>query len=161
MYPADTLAQARQLFLKKPDHARVLLKLRHDGWEVKPNFHLGYRQRGFGRAESPCRIEDYLDYWLKHIGSAHELERDQWHPVLHQLADAGIVSKQYVDEFARQTENKLRVHPRPGVLLTFDWKLAEAAKLDDEHLLGPEVRSKIDDALEVLGEAPLAPGDPA
>ncbi len=160
MYPADTLAQARQLFLKKPDHAKALLELGSDGWEVKPNFHLGYRQRGFARAESVCGIEDYLAYWLKHIGSAHELERDQWPPVLRQLADAGVVSKEYVDQFAQQTENRLRVHPRPGVLITFDWKLAEAAKLDDQQRLGDEVRLRINDALEVLGEALLASGDP-
>ena len=161
MYPADTLAQARQLYLKKPDRAKALLDLRSDGWEVKPNFHLGYRQRGFGRAESACRIEDYLDYWLKQIGSAHELERDQWPPVLQQLADEGVVSKQYESEFAQQTENKLRVHPRPGVLITFDWTLADAAKLDDQQRLGREVRIKINDALQALGEAPLASADSA
>ena len=69
LYPADTLEQARHLYWD-PTQTERLLALRQHGWEVQPNFHFGYAEKGLtwaqtglsslrrGTAQSPSRCRD-------------------------------------------------------------------------------------------------------
>lgn len=156
LYPADTLEQARQLYAD-PGRCQGLLALRDRGWEIEPNFHWGFMARGLSWTRSRLSTDEYVEYWIKHIGSTSPLNRDDWQSELQRLVDDGIVDGDDLPQFEADFMNTERgsATPRPGLSLLRRWPLQA---LDDDDF--PVQLSKaLREALTSLGEPLLALAD--
>lgn len=89
LYPGDTLTQARVLY---QDPARVdgLLRLRDEGWRLRPDFHLGFAARDFTNTESRLDADQYIAYWVTRIPRLTRFLRGDWNHELQRLIDDGI-----------------------------------------------------------------------
>ena len=157
LYPADTLGQARTLYT---DHAAVerLLALRERAWELRPNFHFGFIQRGLAWSPSELAVEDYITLWQSEIGSSGSIPREAWPRYLDWLIETRVAADGYQETFHRAFTGTDResATPRPGLRLVHSWAIADAERRDTERRLVDEVRTTIDEALQALGEPSAA-----
>jgi len=160
LFPADTLGQARTLYT---DHAAVkrLLALQERSWELTPNFHFGFIQRGLAWSRpSPelAPVEDYITLWQSEIGSSGSIPREAWPRYLDWLVEKRVAADGYQETFHRAFTGTDResATPRPGLRLVHSWAIADAERRDTERRLVDEVRTKIDEALRALGEPSAA-----
>ena len=154
LYPADTLYQARKLYGDRPDRVPAVLALRDANWELYSCFHMGYIQRGIAWDEwGACDVEDYVGYWVDHIGDARRMSRAEWMPRFKEMASAGVISSGYPETFNELDDYMDPLSPRPGMELSFSWPLDEAARLDDDQdRFVAAVSDKIREALAALGD---------
>jgi hypothetical protein len=152
LYPGDTLRQARHLYA---DDRRLqgVLGLAGSGWEVRPNFHFGYMQRGMVWTSSALPLAEYLRYWAARVTVLRPWMRDEWEIELSRLVADGVFASEHLDQFDRdftKTRRKEAV-PRPGVLVSRSWGLGERVEG-----LPAEVRAAIDGVLTALAEPSLS-----
>ena len=89
IYPGDTLRQARRLYSRMDERMqdRIVELAVTPGWSVRPNFHLGFRNRGvLHDDEEPAGLAGYLEYWRSHIDEHHQRLAEEWPAVLEVLA---------------------------------------------------------------------------
>lgn len=155
MYPADTLGQARD-FYADPDSVQAVLALRSQGWRVEPNLHWGFMAPGYAWATSPCSVEHYCEYWVKHIDGSRELSRSEWNSYLSNLQVNQILDESGKDAFEQEFmgSQRQKASPRPGLFCEFTWPVAEAARLDARGTFVDAVRHRINEMLAAL-RAPL------
>lgn len=157
LYPADTLGQARALYSNEAA-AEGLLALRERSWELRPNFHFGFMQRGLAWIPSELAVEDYISFWQSEIGSSGTISRAGWPQYLARLIDEQVIVDGYQEAFDRAFTytDRENATPRPGLRLVHSWPIADAEQRDTERRLVGEVRTKIDEALRALGEPSMA-----
>lgn len=156
-YPGDTLGQARRFYprIDEPGRDRLIELDATPGWSVQPNFHLGFRTRGWLHDQSPAGLAHYLDYWHTHIGEHHQRPAEEWPAILDRLAAERIVSGEYPHQFDEEVGSRTPVHLRPGLVITRLWPLFDAKQLDRDGQFARAVRSAADQALKELGERSL------
>lgn len=149
LYPADTLGQAR-VFYADDERVRSVLRLVDQGWDVLPNFHFGFMEKGFTWATAEPPLRDYADYWRGRISSLGKLGRDDWPRELDRLVHAKIFNSNDLEQFRRDfTETGRReASPRPGLRLVRRWPNADA----DDSSLPTSIREAVVQALSSLGE---------
>ena len=149
LYPADTLGQARVFY---GDDARVrnVLRLTDHGWDVMPNFHFGFMEKGLTWATAEPPLRDYTDYWRGRISSLGKLGRDDWPRELDRLVHAKIFNSNDLEQFRRDfTETGRReASPRPGLRLIRRWPNSEATDPSPPT----SIREAVVQALSALGE---------
>jgi hypothetical protein len=149
LYPADTLTQARALYADL-ERVQGLLGLRHQGWQLRPNFHFGYMEKGFTWTTSPIEVEAYIDYWTARIHNLHPYPRDEWDAKLGRLIADGIFSPDDEAQFNadfRQT-NRPEAYPRPAVAVSHSW---DATRSSDSGFPS-ELRAALRQVLTALKE---------
>jgi hypothetical protein len=77
LYPGDTLTQARRLY-EDGERVRGLLGLREAGWQLHPNFHFGFIEKGLCWTISALDAESYIAYWTERTRNLHPYPRDDW-----------------------------------------------------------------------------------
>jgi hypothetical protein len=158
MWPGDTLDQARSFYARRESIERVL-ELQSDGWSVSPNFHFGFMASGYCWADTTLPVADYMRYWLKHIGDAGRIERQGWDQYWYGLLDANIVEPDNREDFDRHFTNTARTWatPRPGIKCAFAWRIDAAEHLDANATFTNDVKKRINQVLEALGEDSINP----
>jgi hypothetical protein len=135
----------------RPERVERMLGLRSEGWELAPNFHFGFREKGLTWTKSRLGIDAYVHYWMGRIRSLKAFRREAWTTELARLVDDGVFDPDDVADFARDfTETRRQeATPRPGIRLTKTWPLTGAlADGFAVHELQPALAS----ALVALGE---------
>lgn len=158
IYPGDTLSQARRLYSRMDERMehRIVELGATPGWSVRPNFHLGFRNRGvLHDDEEPAGLAGYLEYWRSHIDEHHQRPAEDWPAVLEVLAREQVVSSRYPRRFSHEIGRRSPLHPCPGLLIARAWPLREAEGLARSGELANAVRGAINHALTVIGERPL------
>jgi hypothetical protein len=153
MYPADTLQQAR-VFYDRPNIVEKVLVLKHEGWNVLPNFHFGFMAKGFDWTETSMPLAEYLRYWQQNIRNTAQVERQDWNEYWDKLVKAQIAALADHKKFDRDFTDTDRqtASPRPGIYCMFNWDLDEAERLDTRDELTKAVKGRINQLLEALGE---------
>lgn len=138
LYPADTLGQARA-FYKDDARVRSTLELARDGWDLEPNFHFGYMEKGLTWTTSRLEVRDYTDYWRGRIHTLNAFPRADWERELSRLVRDGVFNENDRAQFdvdfteTRRTE----ASPRPGLRVSRVWPLDTAGEPDfPERLRG-------------------------
>jgi hypothetical protein len=157
LFPADTLAQARE-FYTRPSAVDGLNRLREQpGWDATPNFHFGYITSGFCWTKTGLTVDEYVEFWIREVVDAGAVAREEWDEywawlVAERIADPGDRAEfdAYLDGTRRD-----RATPRPGLGLARHWSLAEAEALDRRGALHAQVRGALDAALTAFGGSPL------
>jgi hypothetical protein len=158
IYPGDTLSQARQLYPRMDERMqdRIIQLNETSGWSVRPNFHLGFRDRGvLHDDEDPAALADYLEYWRFHIHEQHQLPAAEWPAILEVLARKQVVSSGYPQRFSEEIGLRSPLHPRPGLLIRRTWPLREAERLARRGKLAGAVTRAMNQVFMVIGERPL------
>ena len=157
LHPADTLTQAKA-FYSRPEAIDGLRALREQpGWQVFPNFHFGYMQKGFGGTCNRCDLDRYLELWAARIEHEGLVPRRQWDEYWAWLESERIVCPEDRPRFDQHFIHTKRPNasPRPGLSLFRHWTLEEAEELDSRGILAGDVRQALDAALTAFGEPPL------
>lgn len=149
LYPADTLGQAR-IFYKDDARVRNALRLADHGWDVEPNFHFGFMEKGLTWATAEPELRDYTDYWRGRIHTLGNVPRAEWPRELQRLVQARIFNENDLEQFARDFTETGRdeASPRPGLKLTRRWPSDEI----DEPSFAATVRAELVSGLAALGE---------
>ncbi|MEJ7656807.1 MAG: hypothetical protein WKF33_07245 [Thermoleophilaceae bacterium] len=160
LFPADTLRQARTLYTDRAAVKR-LLALGERSWELTPNFHFGFIRRNLAWSRpSPelAPVKDYITLWQSEIGSSVSIPRKAWPRYLDCLIEKRVAAHDYQETFDRAFTDTDResATPRPGLRLVHSWAIADAERRDTERRLVDEVRTKINEALQALGEPSAA-----
>jgi hypothetical protein len=157
IHAGDTLSQARRFYTQLDDRRRRdLVELgQRRGWSVRPDFHFGFRARGFLHDHALVDVFDYIEYWREHIGEQRERPAGEWPRMLRGLADQGVVSPWYPRQFQEEIGARTPVHPRPGVLISHAWRSSTARRLYRSGQFGPAVRRALSRALLTIGEQPF------
>jgi hypothetical protein len=122
LYPGDTLTQARALYAD-PDRVQGLLGLREEAWQLRPNFHFGFMEKGFNWTTSGLEVEAYTAYWMERIHHLRAYPRDDWDAELARLIADGVFSPQDEAQFNADFRNTNRTEavPRPAVAVSSSW----------------------------------------
>jgi hypothetical protein len=150
LYPADTLTQAR-IFYGDDARVRATLDLAAGGeWEVEPNFHFGYMEKGLTWTSSPLPLRDYTDYWRSRISTINVITRAEWERELGRLIRDRIFDEhdrvQFERDFTETDRNE--ASPRPGLKVSRRWPHDEAEDSDFALSLSRSLAS----ALAAFGE---------
>lgn len=160
LWPADTLTQARALY-SRPAAASRVLALRDHGWQVRPNFHFGFRESGLVWTKVDAPVEEYVTYWCEQIGGTGVLRRedgewDEYWKRLEGLRFARTDDRAEFDKHFTYTGHQTAT-PRPGLMCIYSWDLPEAERLDaDGKGLAAAVAEQVNVILRALGEEPLS-----
>jgi hypothetical protein len=149
LYPGDTLTQARALY---GDAARVqrLLTLRESGWQLRPNFHFGFMEKGLTWTTSTLGVESYVAYWVERINTLQRYPREDWDTELARLIADGIFAPEDQAQFDsdfRKTQRQ-EAYPRPTVAVTRSWRSLESERTE----FSSELRTAVREVLNALGE---------
>jgi hypothetical protein len=149
LYPADTLTQARELY-GDAECIQGLLSLRQQGWQLRPNFHFGFIEKGFTWTTSRLEVETYIEYWTERIHQLHAHPRDEWDTELARLIADGIFSPEDEAQFNADFRNTQRqeAYPRPTVAVSRAWDTAQSS--DDGF--PSELRAALRQVLAALRE---------
>ena len=156
MYPADTLQQARALYVR-PNVVERIVKLETEGWTVLPNFHFGFMAKGFCWTKPEMPLVEYLRYWQKNVGTTTKIERHDWNEYWVDLMKTKIAGPNDREQFEVDFTNTKRnsASPRPGLVCRFVWNLDEAERLDGRGQFAKTVKQRINELLEAVGEIPI------
>ncbi|MEX2211236.1 MAG: hypothetical protein WD689_05675 [Gaiellaceae bacterium] len=156
LYPGDTLQQARVLY-QDPRRVERLLALRADAWNVEPNFHFGFMEKGLTWTRSRLDADAYSRYWIERIEALGVLRREDWRSSIPRLIADGIMDRQDVDQFDRDFTNTRRqvASPRPGLRLEKEWPLTQAL---ETAFATTTLRTALGAAVAALGEQQVALG---
>ena len=151
----DTVEQAKALYEKL--NIKKLLALRHLGWQIKPNFHFGFRQQQLQPyPKNRMSLEKYLRFWMKHAELIRQvptmskrnrkLKKHESRKYLKILRSTGLL-KEYDKESERVAffSRRRAVNLRPGINVWYNWSSSVAAKLDLDGGLVADVHRKIKD----------------
>lgn len=146
LYPADTLEQAR-VFYKDDSRVRNTLRLVDHGWEIEPNLHFGFMEKGLCWATAQPDLRDYTDRWRARIHTLGKISREEWPRELDSLERAGMFNANDREQFHRDfTETgRNEASPRPGLRLQRRWGSGEIPGAD-------AVRGALVSGLAALGE---------
>jgi hypothetical protein len=99
-------------------------------------------------------VAEYMQYWLKRIDDAGQIERRDWDQYWRNLENEKIAGSEDRESFNLYFTNTQRASatPRPGIKCAFDWPLDEAERLDARGELRNAVKERINQLLEALGE---------
>ena len=162
--PGDTMKQARALFAHLHQHGvDGLLALRECGWDIAPNFHFGFIQKGFGHGvKTRLPLEEYIHYWMEHSA---EIERvslmEQAFEVALQefvtsgMMDGGDIGNVVADLPARTAR---RFNVIPGIKMLFGWPLSRAAEVGRRGRMVGEFKRTVNEALIACGCEPFSLG---
>jgi hypothetical protein len=134
-----------------------LLSLRHQGWTIAPNFHFGHMAKGFVWTTGDIGVDEYVSYWLAHIGAAGQIRREEWRKYFNRLIELSIASEADRKDFDRDFTQTKRssATPRPGLRVERSLPFESAAQLDRAHLFGRMVHDSINTVLDALEEPAL------
>lgn len=159
LYPGDTLTQARILYAR-PNEVRTLFTL--EGWELRSNFHWGYRTTGYAWSAGTLDVRAYAEYWIQRIESLNSVPRAEWPSTWDRLIAHGIVAAPERAEFDRHFTATARhtAAPQPGLVCIYRWNLDTARMFDDEpDRFAEDVRTKVNKVLALLGETQIVATD--
>lgn len=155
MYPGDVLGQARVLY-DVPSRVASVLALQSDGWQVRPNFHWGFRQSGMvhvGDMPGTLDVDAYTQYWMDHIRSTRQINADEYSTYLDRLTEDNIIDVGHRKLFdATFPGIRNNAAPRPGLAAVFRWPLADAERLDGEQKFVDQIRDRANDMLAALDD---------
>jgi len=157
MYPADTLEQARALYMR-PGACRNVLALESRGWSVSPKFHFGFMAKGLCWTRASAHVADYVRYWQEHIGKTRQIDRADWPAFWERLERLGFAQDADREQFDRDFTATGRgfASPRPGLACVYSWALAEAERSDGRGTFVPDVRDRINELLRAVEEPELS-----
>lgn len=159
MYPGDVLDQARVLYAR-PNHVHALLDLQDDGWQMRPNFHWGFRESGLVHVwpmPGTLDIGAYSDYWIDNIESTKQVREEDYVGYLEHLQHDHIVDGKHRAVFdATFPGTRSTATPRPGIAARYEWQLDTAQLLDDAGEFLDAIRTRANQMLDTLGEPSLA-----
>lgn len=146
LYPADTLEQAR-VFYKDDARVRNTLRLADQGWEIEPNLHFGFMEKGLCWATAQPELRDYTDRWRARIHTLGKITREEWPRELDSLERAGMFNRNDREQFRRDfTETgRNEASPRPGLRVQRRWT-------SDATVAPEDVRAALTSGLAALGE---------
>lgn len=146
LYPADTLEQAR-VFYKDDSRVRNTLRLAADGWEIEPNLHFGFMEKGLCWATALPDLRDYTDYWRGRIHTLGKFPREEWPRELDRLEQANMFNANDREQFRRDFADTGRnsASPRPGLRAQRRWQSGESPRVE-------AVRAALVSGLAALGE---------
>jgi hypothetical protein len=147
LHPGDTIEQARP-FYEGLDVGRLAdLDSSNVGWQVTPNFHLGYRAQGFLNTKTTKRLRPYLKFWKNppdDFGIA-AVDRKQYSKLARSLRKYGMFRTSDLEQLRPKIRNRPWVSVRPGVTITFTWTRKRPT--------ATELKARIDEALATWGES--------
>jgi hypothetical protein len=152
LYPGDTMEQARPLYEKLDVGQMMKLISRNTGWEVKPNFHLGYQSKGLAHTQTDRNVASYTKFWKKPPGDLQlgSTKRKGYANLARRLLKYKMLHTFDVPNLKREIQNRPLVSLRPGIKLTFTW--------NDTEPTAKEVVKRINEALRTWGESVLTVG---
>ena len=120
LYPGDTMSQARALFAYLRQHGvDGLLGLTGREWEIAPNFHFGFIQKGFGHGvKTKLSLEEYVRYWMEHSAEIEQvsLVKQTFEMALQEFVTSGMMDQGYVGKVVAGSSgtlgSELQCHPR-------------------------------------------------
>jgi hypothetical protein len=154
------MSQARSLYgrlRKKPELKDKLVTLASDGWTIGPNLHFCYigtiLHANTGVSMTP---EEYLEYWISHLDEIREVKRDGFESYYKELLEKKMASPEDIEQLKKHFSETTRDHlrPCPGLEVYYTWSRKEAIQMDDKNRFQDEVRKKIVEGLDMLGEDP-------
>lgn len=162
---ADTTRQARALYGNTSLNLECMLKLREkEGWEVRPDFHIGHMQRHLIYFETePENLEKYIQYWRNN--DCGQISADLGEPnvftaldiYLKKLDQEGVIiydevkKAQVVEQFSGNSQRK-SVNIRPGLYVGKYYPKQVAERLDKENKLEGAIIRDINYFFEMLDE---------
>ena len=152
LYPGDTTEQAVPFHEKLDANRLVKLISRGDGWGAQPNFHLGYRSRGFLHTDTTKKLLNYLMFWKKPPDDLPiaAVKKKEYAKLAARLKKYGMFHPSDFADLTETIKNRPWVSVRPGVKLTFTW--------DAKEPTAKEVVTKINEALGTWGESVASGG---
>jgi hypothetical protein len=150
--PGDTLSQARLLYSNVS--LDQMLRLEKLGWSIRPNFHFSFRASNVLWTASRLAVAEYWKYWAGEGGRKwfRQVARSDWGGMLTAFVTDGIMPEEsrvsFEERFTQTRRDTANICP--GLTLTFDVPLEEAAALDDRRQLATHVAKKIGEAVETL-----------
>lgn len=149
LHPGDTLTQAKRLY-SDAEKVRAVLSLRDHDWEITPNFHFGYMERGLTWTSTTLDIDSYVLYWMEAIAGTGAVPRARWDEEITKLVNARIFDpsdRASFDENFVDTNREVAA-PRPGISLRRSWPLTS----DLSGELASQVRDAFLEAESILSE---------
>lgn len=143
LYPADTVAQARDFF-RNADKEAFLSLNESDAWNVEPNLHFSFISRHLIWGETELDTRDYLNFFSK-SSTYGQKKKDELLRLSNQWARKGVISSEdcdkIKDEFSTTERSYLNVVP--GFSVYREWDLDTVIELEDRK----ELESSITEAL--------------
>ncbi len=162
LWPAELKPQAEALYAAGRAE-RLCELLEEDGWQVRPQPLLGFRNAPVRtRLYLTCELDpdEYARRWQgedwKKVGAHHRnhILPELW-PWLLERGYASEQDRERLDPFLHALGRRF-AHLRPTIHVSRSWDWSEAERLDDEGLLAGEIHDALGRVLEVLGEPQLA-----
>jgi hypothetical protein len=154
---ADTATQAFH-FYQSVKTFKPVQNLIENGWNVKTNFHLGFRASGLvwmDRSTDIEKIKNYFEFWHDNPSTIRMHKKEKELPeLLNSLDKINIVniSGAERDELERQIykKNYQSISVRPSILVEYYISASDAMKMDKEKTLVKFVSTKMKEALFML-----------
>lgn len=152
MYPGNTVSQARAFFERV--RRDEFFGLRSKGWKIRP--YLCFCYMAWGRCAHGCKLglEQYFDYWAsEEIGQVRRKDNG-FEDLSQRLRTQKLISAKDQRNFENDFINTKRefVNVCPGFAVMFDWRRAEANRLDRNQQFVEAVRSRSNEALRTWGQ---------
>lgn len=164
MWPGELAAQYRYLY-NNPERVDALIALTHHrGWNLKANFHIGFRysrpaQRWYPSGE--LSGDAYVRQWVEDVGQhaggrSHNDIADksfrQWLLKRHYATNQDIAG---LGKWLDARAPGMQLHIRPSVQVQRSWSLTQAIKLDQKNQFAPQVKQAIESMLAALDQPAL------
>lgn len=166
MWPAELAVQYNRVY-GTPSIVSGLAQLSTEhGWDINPNFHLGYRfshpdQRWYPKKRCISGA-DYVERWAFDL--AEKRAGGRRHDQIDTSFRQWLVERGYAAEYELADLDKwlidhpnIQIHIRPSVEILKTWSVQEATAMDRQGQFVLAVRTAIDRVLSALEEPPLAP----
>jgi hypothetical protein len=153
VYPADTLTQAKAFYRRHNSLAGVSTLRSRSSWVIEPNFHFGSFQRGYCWTCNERPLDEYVELWVRRIGSEAAVPRVDWDRYWSWLVEQRIACARDRPEFDEvfMMSNRPVAVPRPGLKLARRWPLADVSAVSSGDDLSRGVRAALNEALAAFG----------
>lgn len=135
LYPADTVAQARNFF-RNVDKEAFLSLNESDAWRVEPNLHFSFISRHLIWAKTELHTRDYLNFF-SNSSTYGQKKKDELLRLSKQWAHEGVISSEdcdkIKDQFSKTERSTLNVVP--GFSVYREWDLDTVIELEDQEKL--------------------------
>ena len=152
VYPADTVAQARDFF-RNVDKKAFLSLNESDAWNIEPNPHFSFVSRHLIWAETELDTRDYLDFFSDSSRYGRKT-KDELLRLSNQWARKGVINSEdcdkIKDQFSKTERSTLNVVP--GFSVYREWDLDTVIELEDRKELDSSIIEALLRLLKTWGE---------
>lgn len=155
LYPADTVAQARDFF-RNVDKEAFLSLNESDAWRVEPNLHFSFISRHLIWAKTELDTRDYLNFFSNNLTYGQK-KKDELLRLSNQWAREGVISSEdcdkIKDQFSKTERSTLNVVP--GFSVYREWDLDTVIELEDQEKLESSITEALLRPLKTWAEKEL------